>query len=65
MTLEYLLRHINVIYSIIIAKEELYPRQSKIFYNQTYKDIKEWEHCESIQLGTKHPLGLSVIHWTV
>lgn len=47
MTLEYLLRQISVIYSIIIAKEnslELYPRQSKIFYNQTYKDLKEWEH---------------------
>lgn len=49
MTLEYLLRQIYVIYSIIISKEnslELYPRQSKIFDNQTYKDIKEWEHWE-------------------
>lgn len=44
MTLDYLLRQIYVIYSIIIAKEnllKLYPRQSKKCYNQTYKDTKE------------------------
>lgn len=40
MTLEYLLRQIYVIYSIIIAKEnslELYPRQSKNFTTKRTK----------------------------